>query len=79
MLKRRRGGRLPPDEAAVVLRQMLRGVLCCHAHNLAHRDLKPDNFVYGNSPSDDPTSLKLIDFGLSLGPDRCSLAARAAV
>ena len=28
------GGKLRADEAAVVLRQMLRGVLCCHAHGL---------------------------------------------
>eukprot|EP01050_Picozoa_sp_SAG11_P028015 SAG11_NODE_7324_length_1160_cov_1.357210_2_plen_131_part_00 len=42
-----RGGRLEPVEAAVALRQMLRGVLCCHAHGLAHHDLKPDNLIYG--------------------------------
>ena len=60
------GGRLAPDEAALAMRQMLRGLLCCHAHGLAHRDLKPDNFVFG---SDHPSaSLKMIDFGLSLAP-----------
>lgn len=48
LLERRRGG-LPPPEAATLLRQMLRGVLCCHAHGLAHRDLKPDNFVFASS------------------------------
>ena len=31
-----------------MLRQVLRGVLCCHAHGLAHRDLKPDNFVFAS-------------------------------
>jgi len=57
------GGRFEPDVAAVVLRQVLRVLLCCHAHGLAHRDLKPDNFVYGsNHPS---AALKMIDFGLS--------------
>jgi len=60
------GGCLAPEEAAVVLRQVLRGVLCCHAHGLAHRDLKPDNFCFGSA--DPESSLKLIDFGLSLGP-----------
>ena len=60
------GGRLAPEEAGVVLRQILRALLCCHAHGLAHRDLKPDNFVYGSKDATAP--LKLIDFGLSLGP-----------
>ena len=60
------GGRFSAEESAVVLRQMLRGLLCCHAHGLAHRDLKPDNFVYGSS--DPSASLKMIDFGLSLAP-----------
>eukprot|EP00966_Prymnesium_polylepis_P094502 2187384-Prymnesium_polylepis.1 len=63
---RSRGGRLDAEEAAIVLRQILRALLCCHAHGLAHRDLKPDNFVYGSA--DESAALKLIDFGLSLGP-----------
>ena len=63
-------GRFTADDAAVALRQMLRGLVCCHAHGLAHRDLKPDNFVYGSR--DPSSSLKMIDFGLSfnLGPDK---------
>lgn len=67
-------GRLSADDAALALRQMLRALVCCHAHGLAHRDLKPDNFVYG---SKEPTSaLKMIDFGLSfsLGPDLLAVA-----
>ena len=46
-----------------MLRQMLRGVVCCHAHGLSHRDLKPDNFVIASK--DPAAALKLIDFGLS--------------
>ena len=60
-----RGGRISEDEVALLLRQMLRGVLCCHAHGLTHRDLKPDNFVLASK--DTAAALKLIDFGLSLG------------
>ena len=45
-LQREKGYRLDAGTAAVVLRQMLRSVLCCHAHGMAHRDLKPDNFVF---------------------------------
>ncbi len=60
-----RAGRLSANECALLLRQMLRGVLCCHAHGLAHRDLKPDNFVLASR--DAAAALKLIDFGLSQG------------
>ena len=60
------GGRFAVDEAAIVLRQMLRGLLCCHAHGLAHRDLKPDNFCYGSTH--ESAALKMIDFGLSRAP-----------
>ena len=68
------GGRLAPDEAALAMRQMLRGLLCCHAHGLAHRDLKPDNFVYGSEH--ESASIKLIDFGLSMAlPSKKVLSA----
>jgi len=52
-----------PDEVALVMRQILRGLLCCHCHGIAHRDLKPDNFVFA-SPRE-LSELKLIDFGLT--------------
>ena len=61
---KQRGGRLEPQEAAVVLRHMLRGILCCHAHGLAHRDLKLDNYVFASTG--ETAALKLIDFGLSI-------------
>lgn len=60
------GGRLSADDAAIALRQMLRGLLCCHAHGMAHRDLKPDNFVYATGSHDTSAALKMIDFGLSV-------------
>lgn len=59
----KRSRTLHPDAAAVVMRQILRAVLCCHSHGIAHRDLKPDNFVFA-SP-DERAELKLIDFGLT--------------
>jgi len=61
---KQRGGRLQSQEAADVLRHMLRSVLCCHAHGLSHRDLKLDNYVYASSSA--AAALKLIDFGLSV-------------
>ena len=73
---RERGGRLGADEAAVMLRQMLRGVLCCHAHGLAHRDLKPENFVLASR--DPAAALKLIDFGLTLSDTWSHVASEYA-
>ena len=62
-LLKTRAGKLSANECALLLRQMLRCVLCCHAHGLTHRDLKPENFVLASrEPS---AALKLIDFGLS--------------
>ena len=65
-LKRERGQRLGAEAAAVVMRQILRSVLCCHAAGMAHRDLKPDNFVFQSE--DRAAALKLIDFGLTNRP-----------
>lgn len=50
----------------MILRQMVRGVLYCHAHGLVHRDLKPNNFVFDSTESE-TAALKVIDFGLSVG------------
>lgn len=36
----------------------------CHANSICHRDLKPENFLL--SREDDVSSIKLIDFGLSM-------------
>jgi calcium-dependent protein kinase len=50
-------------DAAYVTMQMLEAINYCHAHNVCHRDLKLENWVYANTASDSP--LKLIDFGMS--------------
>lgn len=77
LIRDRAGRPMSPDNVALLLRQMLRGVLCCHAHGLTHRDLKPDNFVLASR--DSAAALKLIDFGLSLWshvPSECACDAR---
>lgn len=51
-------------EAGILMKQMLRGVLGCHALGIVHRDVKPENFMYADK-GQDPSSLKLLDLGLS--------------
>lgn len=54
-------GFVPEAEIAVVLRQCLKSVLCCHAHGFVHRDLNAKNFMI----TGEDRTVKLIDFGLA--------------
>ena len=49
--------------AAKLLTKMLSALRHCHEHDVVHRDIKLDNFVYESAEED--AELKLIDFGLS--------------
>lgn len=63
-------GPLDEHKAALALSRVLHGVRACRSRGLAHRDIKPGNFVFTHRPeaSDDPrlAGLKLIDFGSSV-------------
>ncbi|CDJ58125.1 CAM kinase, CDPK family, putative [Eimeria maxima] len=50
-------------DAAKIVWQMLAAVNHCHQHNICHRDIKLENWVYLDEREDAP--LKLIDFGFS--------------
>uniref|UniRef100_A0A0G4I0R2 non-specific serine/threonine protein kinase n=1 Tax=Chromera velia CCMP2878 TaxID=1169474 RepID=A0A0G4I0R2_9ALVE len=50
-------------DAALVTKQMLEAINYCHRHKTCHRDLKLENWVYGDASED--AKLKLIDFGFS--------------
>eukprot|EP00920_Eleutheroschizon_duboscqi_P020283 GHVT01048219.1.p1 GENE.GHVT01048219.1~~GHVT01048219.1.p1 ORF type:complete len:903 (+),score=201.15 GHVT01048219.1:289-2997(+) len=50
-------------DALRVARDMLSAINYCHRHNICHRDLKLENWVYLSEDDDAP--LKLIDFGFS--------------
>jgi calcium-dependent protein kinase len=45
------------------MRQIFSAVAYCHANNICHGDLKPENFLLKNE--EDISSIKLIDFGLA--------------
>lgn len=53
----------PEPLAAETTRQMLRAVGYLHSHDIVHRDLKLENFLYESSAEDAP--LKVIDFGFA--------------
>ena len=54
---------LSEASAAKYLREMLSAMAYLHSHNIMHRDLKLENFLFDGKGVD--ASLKLIDFGLS--------------
>ncbi|EPS58774.1 hypothetical protein M569_16039, partial [Genlisea aurea] len=54
------GDRFSETEAAVVLKQLMVAIACCHRLGVAHRDIKPDNILF-----DSRGNLKLADFGSS--------------
>lgn len=59
-----RNGRLPYGAVLALVYRMLIILECVHSEGYLHRDVKPSNFVLGNS-ADNAYSLFLIDFGLA--------------
>lgn len=56
------GRPLPLDDALTICRSLLDTVSRCHAIDIYHRDLKPDNIIIKNGKVD---SVVLVDFGMS--------------
>ena len=50
-------------DAAVIMQQVLSGVVYLHKHNIVHRDLKPENLLPESKARD--ALIKIVDFGLS--------------
>ena len=60
----RREATLSVPSALRIVSQVLRALVRAHAAGIVHRDLKPDN-VFLCARDDDPSFVKLVDFGIS--------------
>ena len=70
----RRLGRLPMDEAIAYAIEINRALGCAHAHNIVHRDVKPQNVLI-----DEEGSAKVTDFGIARTLDQEGLTADGRV
>lgn len=58
-----RGGKLPPDEAVALIRDIAQGLAYAHRKNLVHRDIKPANVLLAREGGG--LVPKIVDFGLA--------------
>ena len=68
------GGKLPPEEAVAIARQIALGLAAAHERGMVHRDIKPANVLLDSSSG----RAKISDFGLARDIDNESLAVTAA-
>ena len=55
-----KGGKFKEEEAAIIMRTILKAVAYCHSKKIVHRDLKLENILFKGKKLD---NLKIIDFG----------------
>jgi eukaryotic-like serine/threonine-protein kinase len=61
----KRLGRLSPEQALPLFRQILEGLGAAHDAGILHRDLKPDNIFILHEKAGQKDFVKIIDFGIS--------------
>ena len=64
LLTSRKKKNFTEHQICLMITSILKAILFLHRANIIHRDLKPENILFSNI--DDFSSLKLIDFGLSV-------------
>jgi len=69
-----RRGKLPPEEAAAIVRQVCLGLEVAHAEGVVHRDLKPQNIML-----DSQGKVSVMDFGIARSTDASNLTRTGAL
>jgi serine/threonine protein kinase len=62
-IKRRK--RMPANEVARIIHELLEGLAAAHAQSIIHRDLKPDNVYLLAQKGGQRDFVKVLDFGVS--------------
>ena len=68
--KIRQKRKLSETESAKIFKQLISAVTYCHEIGICHRDLKPENILFSSSEKN--STLKVIDFGLSIRFSNCN-------
>ncbi|KAI8096632.1 kinase-like domain-containing protein [Halteromyces radiatus] len=63
-------GKFTEKDAVLVIKSVLTGLEYLHAHDVVHRDMKPENLLFKNSDSD--ADLVICDFGIAKAGDEDS-------
>jgi serine/threonine-protein kinase len=71
-LMKRRGGKVPLDEAKNIMLQTLDGLAFAHAKGIVHRDLKPGNVLLVGGKTN--RKVKVSDFGLAKNFEQAGLS-----
>jgi len=59
-------GHFSEKQAAHLMMQTLSGIFYMHGIGICHRDIKPENFLFSTKDPIEKSTLKIIDFGLSV-------------